>query len=204
MTAMTTLAIAANVESQLPAPPAVQSEGAVIRGQVDLAGAGSSRLDLSNFVISVEDIEGSFPPSTEHAVLDQKNLEFVPHVLVIQAGTTVEFPNSDPVLHNVFSISKPKRFNLGLYRRNTRRQITFESPGVVELLCNVHLEMSAYIVVCKNPYFALTRPDGSYVIAGVPAGRHRVRCWHEDYKSTEQQIDVPRKGEVTVNFSMQQ
>lgn len=89
-------------------------------------------------------------------------------------GTTVEFPNSDPVSHNVFSISASKRFNLGLYPRGGKRQIKFEQPGVVELLCNVHLEMSGYIVVVKNPYFARTGSDGTYHIAGVRLHRARL------------------------------
>lgn len=158
--------------------------------------------DLSNFVISVEDIEDPFPASQEPAVMDQKQLRFVPHVLPIQVGTTVEFPNSDPVSHNVFSISDAKRFNLGLYPRGTIRRLTFDKPGVVELLCNVHLEMSAYIVVLKNPYFARTGSEGRFRLADVPVGRHRLRCWHERLLAQEQEIEVPAEGTVEVIFTM--
>jgi plastocyanin len=158
--------------------------------------------DLSNFVLSVEDIEGAFPAPQKAAVMDQKGLRFVPHVLVIQVGSMVAFPNSDPVSHNIFSISDAKRFNLGLYGRGAMRQIKFDRAGVVGLLCNVHLEMAAYIVVVKNPYFAQTGADGTFRINGVPAGKHSVRCWHERFPVREQIVQVPETGFVRVDLSM--
>lgn len=158
--------------------------------------------DLSNFVISVEDIEGPFPPPEQPVLMEQKELRFVPHVLAVQVGTTVEFPNRDPLSHNVFSISEAKRFNLGLYARGISRRVRFDKPGVVDLLCNVHLEMSSYIVVVKNPYFAKTGPDGTYRIEGVPAGRHRLRYWHERRAAQERTVQVPETGSVTVDFSI--
>ena len=170
-----------------------------IEGHVRAAGPTP---DLSNFVISVEDIEGPFPPPEQPALMEQKELRFVPHVLAVQVGTTVEFPNSDPLLHNVFSISGAKRFNLGLYARGASRRLKFDKPGVVELLCNVHLEMSGYIVVVKNPYFAKTSTDGTYRIEGVPAGRHRLRYWHERHAAQERTVQVPEIGSVTVDFSI--
>ena len=170
-----------------------------IEGRVQKGGLDA---DLSNFVLSLEDIQGPFPPPVEPAVMNQKELRFVPHLLVIQVGTTVEFPNSDPLSHNVFSISDAKRFNLGLYSRGTVRRIKFDKPGVVKLLCNVHLEMSAYIVVLKNPYFARTSADGTFRIPNVPAGRHRLRCWHERLEAKEQEIEIPTTGTIQVVFDM--
>lgn len=155
---------------------------------------------LSDFVIWVEDIDAQFPAPGQAAVMNQEDLRFVPHVLAIQAGTTVEFPNRDPVSHNVFSISEAKRFNLGLYGRDMIRRVTFDKPGVVELLCNVHLEMGAYIVVIKNPYFTQANSDGTYRIASVPAGPHRLRCWHERLPVTERAVEVPPNGSVTLDF----
>ena len=157
---------------------------------------------LSDFVVSVEEIQGVFPAPKEAAVMDQTDLRFVPHILPIQVGTWVEFPNSDPVSHNVFSISPAKRFNLGLYVRGAKRRIQFDQPGVVELLCNVHLEMSGYIVVLKNPHFARTASDGTYRIAGVPAGRYRLRCWHESLPAQERVVQVPEAGSLSVDFPM--
>ncbi len=170
-----------------------------IEGRVRTA---DSKAELSDFVIFVDDIEGPFPAPKEPAVMDQKALQFIPHVLAVQAGTLVEFPNSDPVSHNVFSISDPKRFNLGLYQSGTARRVKFDRPGVVELLCNVHLEMSAYIVVVKNPYFAQPKADGTFRIANVPPGRYRVRSWHERLPAREQEVEVPVEGTAQVLFNM--
>ena len=164
-------------------------------------GAGP-KADMSNCVISVEDVDGPFPTPGKPVVMGQKGLRFVPHVLVVLVGTTVGFPNGDPFSHNVFSISPAKRFNFGLYASGITRRLKFDNPGVVELLCQVHLEMSAYIVVVRTPYFARTGPDGAYRIDGVPAGRHRVRFWHERYPAQERTVQVSETGFVTVNFSV--
>jgi len=155
------------------------------------------------FVISLDDIKGSFPPANRAAVMDQRHLQFVPHVLPIVVGTTVEFPNSDPLLHNVFSISKAKRFNLGLYGKGTVRRIRFDKVGVVQLQCNVHQEMSAFIVVLKNPYFVMAAAGQRYRIENVPAGRHTVRCWNEEQGSKDVAVEVPQQGSVTADCSMQ-
>lgn len=177
----------------------VPSQAGTIEGHVRNLPGGP---DLANAVISVDDIEGSFPVPQKAAVMDQNRLTFVPHVLAILVGTTVEFPNSDPVSHNVFSISEAKRFNLGLYPKGVVRRLKFDKPGVVALLCNVHLEMSAYIVVVKNPYFARTDSGGKFRIDGVPAGKHRLHCWHEQLKSQEKNVEVPKVGKVRVTFTM--
>lgn len=170
-----------------------------IEGRVRTA---DSKAELSDFVIFVDDIEGPFPAPKEPAMMDQKDLQFIPHVLAVQAGTLVEFPNSDPVSHNVFSISDAKRFNVGLYQSGTARRVKFDRPGVVELLCNVHLEMSAYIVVVKNPYFAQPKADGTFRIANVPAGRHRLRSWHQRLPAREQEVEVPVEGTAQVLFEI--
>lgn len=168
-----------------------------IEGQVHATG---SLTDRSSFVISVEDVDA--PPAQGKAVMDQKNLQFVPHVLAIQRGTTVEFPNNDPLSHNVFSISAAKRFNLGMYSQGQSRSLVFDQEGVVEVLCNVHLEMSAYIVVLRNPYFARSDAEGRYRIANVPAGHHRIRCWQESVPAVDLEVDVPASGAVALNFEM--
>ncbi len=178
---------------------AIPALAGTIEGRVRTA---DSKAELSDFVIFVDDIEGPFPAPKEPAVMDQKALQFIPHVLAVQAGTLVEFPNSDPVSHNVFSISDPKRFNLGLYQSGTARRVKFDRPGVVELLCNVHLEMSAYIVVVKNPYCAQPKADGTFRIANVPPGRYRVRSWHQRLPAREQEVEVPVEGTAQVLFNM--
>ncbi len=150
-------------------------------------------IDKTNVVIYVDDLEGPYPANAV-ATVDQRGLRFVPHVTVVVAGTTVEFLNSDPLAHNVFSISPAKRFNLGLYNRGTVRKMRFDKPGVVQLLCNVHQEMSAFIVVVKNPYFARANADGSFRISGVPAGKHRLLAWHEQLGEHAVEVEIPAAG----------
>ena len=162
-----------------------------IEGRVQTRDA---KLDLAEFVAYVDDVAGPFPAPDRVVVVDQKSLQFVPHVLPIQVGTTVEFANSDPLAHNVFSISSPKRFNLGLYGRGTSRRVTFDQPGVVQLLCNVHQEMSAFIVVVKSPYFARTMGDGSFRIDNLPPGRHQLRIWHEAMDERSYHVVVTAAG----------
>jgi plastocyanin len=177
---------------------ALPAAAGTVEGRITVAGAVAN----SDFVVWIEDVPGVFHPPAEAAVMDQKQLRFVPHVLIVQAGTAVEFPNSDPVSHNVFSISDPKRFNFGLYVRGAKRRLTFDHPGIVELLCNVHMEMSAYIVVLKNPYFTRAGPGRAYRITGVPAGRRRVHCWNEILAAQERTVEIPQTGSVTVDFPM--
>lgn len=168
-------------------------------GTVEGRVTSTSPADLTNAIVFVEDIEGHFPAPSPRPVMDQRGLRFVPHVLPIVVGATVEFPNSDPLAHNVFSISEAKRFNLGLYQKGTVRQLRFDQVGVVQLLCNVHLEMSGFIVVLRNPYFARVNPDGTYRIPGVPAGQHRVRCWRET-GAVEKTVAVPASGDAQQDF----
>lgn len=170
-----------------------------ISGTVRIAGAR----DASNVVVYVERVPGkTFPSPAKHPTMDQVNMVFVPHVLPILVGTTVDFPNSDVVRHNVFSPSKVKRFNLGTYPAGVTKSVTFPKPGTATLLCNVHPEMSAYIVVLETPYFALTGKDGKYHIANVPAGKHRLCSWHEKLGTKSQDVEVDGAAEVEAHFQL--
>jgi plastocyanin len=138
-------------------------------------------------VVWVEAIAGkTFPAPEKHLVIDQKGLMFVPHVVAIQQGTTVDFLNSDTVAHNVFwiSISGDKKFghNLGTWPKGEKKSFKFDNPGVAPLLCNVHPEMAAYVVISPTPYFAESDASGSYKISDVPDGSYSVTAWHEGSK----------------------
>lgn len=158
--------------------------------------------DCSGALVYVEEVPGkTFAPAAK-AVMDQSQLVFAPHVLPVVTGTEVSFPNSDEVRHNVFSPSPTKRFNLGTYPKGAAKSVVFDKPGVVELLCNVHAEMSAFIVVIDTPYVASVQSNGSYVLKGVPAGVYTMVAWHEQLKEHRQQVTV-RDGEtVTLNFDL--
>jgi len=149
-------------------------------------------------------------------VMDQRNLEFVPHILPVLVGAAVEFPNNDKVEHNVFSLSRAKQFNLGSYKAGESKTVVFDKPGIVELRCDVHAEMAAYILVLKNPYFALTDekgrfeiPDSSYLnrigligTENLPPGKYFVKTWHEKLKTQSEAVVVPENGDVTLQLDL--
>lgn len=145
-------------------------------------------------VVYVGTIPGkTFPVPTQKPMLDQKGLMFNPRLLVVQVGTTVEFQNDDSVQHNVFwpSIGGNKKLshNLGTWPKGDKRPFKFDSPGVVPLLCNVHPEMSGYIIVSPTPYFTETDASGNYKIDNVPDGKYNVVAWHEGMKQMKA-VDV--------------
>ena len=157
-------------------------------------------------VVYVEAPAGkTFPAPSQHVTMDQKGLMFVPHILAIQLGTTVEFLNSDSVAHNVFwpSISGNKKegHNLGTWPKGEKRPFTFNTPGVVPLLCNVHPEMSGYIIVSPTPYFAETDASGNYKIENVPDGKYNVVAWHEGMKPQSKSVDVAGTGKADFTLS---
>jgi plastocyanin len=130
----------------------------------------------------------------QRATLDQKNETFVPHVLAITVGTTVDFPNSDRVYHNVFSLSSTKRFDLGRYAAGRTRSVRFDRPGIVRVFCEIHSHMSAFILVFNHRYFAVTGPDGRYQIGRVPSGRYTLVAWNEGSIRESRQVVVREDG----------
>lgn len=163
-----------------------------IEGKVTAQGLRSA----ANIAVYIEAIPGkTFTPPSQPPIMDQKKMTFVPHVMVVLKGTTVDFLNSDPVGHNVYwpNISGNKKLahNLGTWPQGAKKSFTFNDVGAAPLLCNVHPEMSGYIVVVPTPYFALTNKEGEFVIKDVPAGHYTVKTWSEEGKPASQAIDVP-------------
>ena len=159
-------------------------------------------------VVYVDTIQGkTFPAPSEHPVMDQKGLLFQPHIMVVQAGTTVDFLNSDKVAHNVFWPSlmqgskKLPGKNLGTWPQGEKRPFKFDQPGVAALLCNVHPEMAGYMVVSPTPYFAKTEKDGSYKIENVPDGSYNVVAWHEGAKTQSKAVSVAGEGKADFTLS---
>jgi hypothetical protein len=138
--------------------------------------------------------------------MDQKGLMFQPHILVVQVGTTVEFLNSDKVAHNVFwpslmqGTKKLPGKNLGTWPTGEKRPFKFDQPGVAALLCNVHPEMSGYIVVAPTPYYAKTDKNGDYRIENVPDGQYTVVAWHEGAKNASKSVTV--SGDTKADFTV--
>lgn len=156
-------------------------------------------------VVYVDTIAGkTFPAPKEHPVMDQKGLLFSPHVMAVLQGTTVDFLNSDNVQHNVFwsAVSSDKKagHNMGTWSKGEERSFTFDKPGVVPLLCNVHPEMEAYLIVSPTPYFAETDDSGNYTIKDVPDGSYSVVVWHEGAKGQMKPLTV--SGDTKADFTV--
>jgi plastocyanin len=158
--------------------------------------------NCADAVVYVAAIAGkSFPAPTKHALMDQKNLVFEPHILPILVGTTVDFLNSDAVLHNVFTPDAcADKFNLGTWPQGQTRSYTFKKECAATLLCKVHPEMEGYVVVVPTPYYAVAKADGSYRIADVPDGSYTVRVWHPKLKPAEKSVKV--SGSTEADFEI--
>lgn len=125
------------------------------------------------------------------AVMDQRNESFVPHVVAVMAGAVVDFPNSDRTYHNVFSLSKAKRFDLGRYAAGRSKSVRFDRPGVVRVFCDIHSHMNAFILVFNHPFFDVTGPDGRFRLDNVPAGTYTVVGWYEGDARVTRPVTVP-------------
>ncbi len=149
-------------------------------------------------------LEGAFPRPAVQPVtqMAQKNLEFVPALLPVQAGTRVEFPNFDDTYHNIFSYSPAKRFDLGRYLKDERPipSVVFDTPGLVTLHCDIHEHMRALILVLSTPYFVVTDTEGRYRLAGLPAGRYILSAWVDSKTTLQRPVELVDGATLTVNF----
>lgn len=162
--------------------------------------AGKAAADLGDTVVWIDDVKAR--PRPARATITMQGKAFVPKVTVVPVGSTVDFPNQDPILHNVFSVSG-EGFDLGLYKRPKSGSRTFDKPGVYTLYCNIHPQMSATVVVRDNPYFAAASKDGSFRIAGVPAGEYKLVAYHDRAgESVPVGVKVSASAETAVNLSL--
>lgn len=153
-------------DSQLPAVKKGADFGGVVVSFVPVNNSAPSNLSPLN------------SPPSKHAVMLQKNKTFLPHILAVQAGTLIDFPNDDPIFHNAFSNYSGQTFDVGLYPPGTKRTVKFSRPGVVRVFCNIHAAMSAVIVVLGTPYFATTGKDGAWSVE-LPPGEYEMHVFHE-------------------------
>jgi plastocyanin len=172
--------------------------GGEIHGKVVARGLS----DSADAVVYVAKIAGkTFAPSAAHAKIDQRNLKFVPHVLPVLAGTTVDFLNSDPILHNVFSPDAcADHVNLGTWPQGQVKSFTFKNDCFAALLCKIHPEMEGFVAALPTPYFAVTGADGSYLIKDVPDGGYTLKVWHPRLKAAQKKIEV--KGATVADFEI--
>ncbi|HEY2031300.1 MAG TPA: hypothetical protein VGH20_19045 [Myxococcales bacterium] len=175
-----------------PAPPVRKRE--VLTTTVEGSVSGGGAAGPGGAVISLRRLDGPAPRLTpSHKVVLQKDKSFVPHVLAVVVGSSIVFRNADEINHNVFSLSP--HFDTGLYGKDGQKEETFERPGVVQLLCNIHSSMLGYVVVVDTPYFAQADATGAFTIRGVPPGEYEVTAWHENAsKPTTRKLFVSREG----------
>jgi plastocyanin len=172
-------------------------------GVSDLGSPGPRDLpDRMRAVVYLESAPGGAFEEREpvRARMDQRNETFIPHVLAITAGTVVDFPNNDGTYHNVFSLSKARRFDLGRYAQGRSKSVRFDRPGIVRVFCDIHSHMSAFILVFSHQYFATTGADGGYRIDRIPAGAYTVIAWHEGANRQERRVTIPPGGTVELDF----
>jgi plastocyanin len=201
------------VSRQRPA----SSRAGSVRGRVDLRPAASTvarpnvadpghgarrQPERSSAVLYLETApRGAFEQSEPgRARMDQRNETFVPHILAVTTGTIVDFPNSDLVYHNVFSLSKGARFDLGRYAAGRSKSVRFDRPGIVRVFCEIHSHMSAFILVFSHPFFAITDDDGRYRIDGIPPGSYTVVAWSDRTSFEARPVTVPEGGTAQLDF----
>jgi plastocyanin len=190
--------------------PATLAAGTV-KGRVELIEKGGrSATDLSDVVVYVDGARAKPRPARgapaveplPRVTMTMKGKGFIPRVVVIPVGGTVDFPNEDPIFHNVFSVSGDNRFDLDLYKRPKSSSWTFQRAGVARVYCNIHPQMSGVVVVRDNPYFAKAGQDGTFAIPDVPTGKYTLKAWNERTDEPAREVTVPAQGDVEVSLTL--
>lgn len=152
-------------------------QAGIVRGTVGVTKGGKAKADRSGVIVYLEGVPGTPPTPKDHAIIRQREKQFTPPLTVVVKGTTVDFPNEDKIFHNVFSVSRPARFDLGLYKSGTQKSVEMKRPGVVDVYCNIHPDMVAKVKVLDNAYYTITGKTGEFRIENVPAGEYPIVAW---------------------------
>ena len=165
--------------------------------------------ELANVVVyfeSAASLTGAGEPSPGPFRMEQSRETFLPHVLPVVAGAVVEFPNGDPIYHNVFSLSRASSFDLGRYPKGSSRTVRFDRTGIVKVFCHIHSDMSAVIMVLENPFFAVPDSSGEFSISGIPPGRYVVTGWHERARAIHREVTIEggRRTELRLDIPIEE
>jgi plastocyanin len=159
---------------------------------------------INEFDRTVVFVEGGTapPPPPQTATIEQRNSRFEPDLIIVPVGSTVQFPNADPIFHNVFSLSKAHPFDLGFYPKSQSRPVTFDHAGVVQVYCHLHADMYGAIVVTGSPWYGKPSSDGGFSFHNLPAGHYRVVAWHKVAGAHWVSVDVPENGTAKVTIGV--
>jgi plastocyanin len=183
-------------------PERITLSSRVVRGRFELVNTKTKnrtgKTDASGVVAWMVPANGAAPRSANRTrkMITQRNKRFIPHIVVVQTGSEVDFPNEDPFFHNVFSIFNGRRFDLGLYASGETRPVNFNRPGASYIFCNIHPQMSAIVVAVDTPYFAVSDQSGKFQIDDIPEGQYRLNVWHERSQA-ENLTELMRSVQVT-------
>lgn len=185
--------------------PLDPAQGATIQGKISVYNKVHKVLhERPDAVVYIEEAAGNkdFHPASSPEMASE-GMSFIPSVLPVLVGTTVRFTNNDDVLHNVFSLSKTKPFDLGLFKGDQVKEVLFDQVGLVRVYCNIHQDMRGTILVLGNPYFARVGPDGKYSIRDVPPGKYKLVCWYRYGEAVSKEVALKNSGAAgKVNFDV--
>ena len=178
-----------------------KSNGSV-RGTVSVIVKGKAKADKKGVVVYLENVRGTPPKPKNHAVIRQREKQFDPPLTIVVKGTTVDFPNEDKIFHNVFSVSRPARFDLGLYKSGTLKSVEMKRAGTVDVYCNIHPEMIAKVKVLDNAYYTITGSDGAFAIDNVPPGEYPIVAWLPTGDETKGKVVVTAGAAAQVKLEV--
>jgi plastocyanin len=177
-----------------------KGKGGTVSGAVSITAGGKAKRARGGIVVAIEGVGKA--PKPMRAVMKQKDKQFAPQLLVVTKGSEISFPNEDKIFHNVFSISKAARFDLGLYKSGEEKSVKLRRAGVVDVYCNIHPEMVAKIKVLETSYYAVTAPDGSFSIGNVPAGTYPITAWQPNGEEYRGEVTVEAGGAATIDIPL--